>query len=136
MKNQKSIWLLFLGAGLMIAACKKEETPDPTPPAPTRTEMLSKMWKPDTVLVNGTNATLFFANLRVNFNANGQYILNDPFLGSDTGQWVFRNSETQIVLDPGMDEEVWDINTLTATKLKVRIDDPDEVVDIVFSPAN
>lgn len=132
MKKQKNLWLLFLAAGLAISACKKDETPTP----PTRTELLSKTWKPDTVLVDGQNLTLAFQNFRARFDANGTFILSDPIFGSDTGQWVFRNNETQIVLDPGSDEEVWDINTLNATKLKVTIEDPDEPAVLVFSPAN
>jgi len=133
---KKIFGLLFI-AGLALAACKKEETPAPTPtptPQPTKTEMLAKIWKPDSVFQNGLNLTGLFATTRFTFRTDNKYIMTTP-VGPDTGVWAFANNESQIILDPGPDQEVWNIQTLTNVLLRVRATNDDGEFRAQFSPA-
>jgi hypothetical protein len=126
---KKLVLLLFFSA-IVVAACKKDE---PLPLPATNTELLAKTWKPDTLLINGVNLTAFFQSTRITFSAGGTYILFDP-AESDTGTWVFANNETQIILDPGDDQQVWQLIALNSQLLKIRTEDDGDVIDASWSP--
>ncbi|MBA4303211.1 MAG: hypothetical protein C0424_03190 [Sphingobacteriaceae bacterium] len=123
----------MLVGGLALAACKKEPVPIPEP-IPTKTEMLTKSWKPDSLFVDGNNVTALFASARWAFRTDNKYVIS-TFLGADSGSWAFANNETQIVLDPGPDQEVWNIETLTTSLLRVNASDVDGTLRAQFSPA-
>lgn len=106
----------MLVAGMLLVACKKEETPEPDP-QPTKTEMLVRTWKPDSVFIDNQNATLFFTGLRLTFRADNRYVAISP-AETDSGAWTFASNESQIILDPGPDQEVWTIQTLTSSLLR------------------
>lgn len=124
-------WMLV--GGLALAACKKEPVPIPEP-IPTKTEMLTKRWKVDSAFEDGINMTALFATLRFTFRVDSTYVFSTPF-GSDSGRWNFAASETQIVLDPGPDQEVWNIETLTTSLLRINASDVDGTFSAQFSPA-
>jgi hypothetical protein len=128
---KKILGMLFV-AGMALSACKKEETPAPAP-APTRTEMLTKTWKPDTLIVDGVNVTPLFASARFIFRTDNKYIITST-LSSDTGVWAFGNNETQLILDPGVDQEVWNIETLTTTLMRFNANTDDGSIRGQFSP--
>jgi hypothetical protein len=126
-------WMLV--GGLALAACKKEPVPIPEPePVPTKTQMLTKSWKADSLIVDGQNVTALFASARFTFRADNKYVFS-TILGADSGAWAFANSETQIVLDPGPDQEIWNIETISASLLRVNASDPDGTLRAQFSPA-
>jgi len=134
--NKKTTWfLLFIAASITFSACKKEDPIEPVPPAPTKKELLTKKWKADQVLVDSLDVTFFFSGFRLDFRADNTVIVTSPPEAPDTSVWAFNATETQIILDPGVDEEVVDILTLTATQLKLRIADPDEEILFTMSPA-
>jgi len=124
-------WMLV--AGMVLVACKKEETPEPDP-QPSKTEMLVRTWKPDSVFIDNQNATLFFTGLRVTFRADNKYVAASP-TETDSGAWTFANNETQIVLDPGPDQEVWTIQTLTSSLLRFTSTVDSSDLRAQFSPA-
>lgn len=122
-------WMLV--AGMALVACKKEETPAPEP---TKTELLSRAWKADSILINDQDASAFFPGFQLTFRTDNVYIALVP-PDADSGTWTFANGETQIILDPGPDEEVWTIQTLSSTLLRISSDIDGDTFRAQFSPA-
>lgn len=129
----KKLFLLTLVAGMALASCKKEETPEPEP-QPTKTEMLARTWKADSVFIDNQNSTALFTGLRFTFRADNRYVVVSP-LETDSGAWAFASNETQIILDPGPDQEVWTVQTLTSSLLRFTASLEGEELRAQFSPA-
>lgn len=129
----KKLFLLTLVAGMALASCKKEETPEPEP-QPTKTEMLARTWKADSVFIDNQNSTILFTGLRFTFRADNRYVVVSPF-ETDSGAWTFASNETQIILDPGPDQEVWTVQTLTSSLLRFTSTLDGEELRAQFSPA-
>jgi hypothetical protein len=127
---KKILGLLFV-AGMALSACKKEETPAPQP---TNKELLSRTWKADSVLIDNVNVTSFFTGLRLTFRADNSYVSSSP-TETDSGAWTFGSNETQIILDPGPDQEVWTIQTLTSSLLRISATADSSDLRAQFSPA-
>ena len=123
----------MLVAGVALASCKKEETPAPEP-QPTKTEMLVRTWKADSVFIDNQNSTVLFTGFRLTFRADNRYVAVSP-LETDSGAWTFASNETQIVLDPGPNQEVWTIQTLTSSLLRITSSLDGEELRAQFSPA-
>ncbi len=129
----KKLFLLTLVAGMALASCKKEETPEPEP-QPTKTEMLARTWKADSVFIDNQNSTILFTGLRFTFRTDNRYVVVSP-LETDSGSWAFASNETQIILDPGPDQEVWAVQTLTSSLLRFTTSLEGDELRAQFSPA-
>ncbi|MDP2187432.1 MAG: hypothetical protein Q8J69_01995 [Sphingobacteriaceae bacterium] len=138
--NKKSSWiLLLLAVGITVASCKKEDPiiPTPTPPAPTKKELLTKIWKIDQILIDSIDATFFFTGARFNFRADNTVIFTMPGESPDTSNWAFNAAQTQIILSQAGEQDTLNILALTTTQFKVRSYDYDEDLEsiITMSPA-
>ncbi len=136
--NKKSTWILFLLAvGITLASCKKEDPIIPTPPAPTKKELLTKIWKVDQILIDSLDVTFFFTGVRFDFRANNTAIFTMPGEDPDTSTWAFNAAETQIILSQAGERDTLNILALTAAQLKLRSYDYDEELEsiITMSPA-
>lgn len=133
--NKKTTWfLLFLAVGITFASCKKE---DPIPPAPTNTELLTKIWKVDQALIDSMDYTAFYTGVRFDFRANNTAIFTIPGQSPDTISWAFNAAETQLITIQDGERDTVSILTLTAAQLKVRGYDPieEEETILTMSPA-
>jgi hypothetical protein len=131
MKNTKFLFGFLVAILFFVTACgDKEDAPKP----PSRTELLAaKTWKINKILAsNGIDASndprlVAFKAMQFKFNADGSYTLTS-LLGSQTGNWVFAENETKVVLDPNTAGALtFDIAELKDNAIKFRT---------VFPPAS
>lgn len=107
MKNQIFTLLIASSAFVLIATgCKKNKNDDPTPPAKTKTELISTgTWKFSTATVNGINVSGALQSCQkdntLTFQANGNGTIDEGATKCNGGDpqsspytWNFANDET------------------------------------------
>jgi hypothetical protein len=129
MKNKFK--LLFLGLGLVLFACKKEETVTPAALAPTTKELLTATtWKltnyattsSDTSATNeikSWNEDIKSNTLYVTYQTNGTYAYSDS---SDYGVWELSNDKTILYNKGTVEQSTASIDKLTATDFILSYD--------------
>jgi len=101
----------------------------------TKTQLLTQApWKFSTISTGDATADvlfqLLFTGFTLTFNTDGTTSVTFPSdpSGSGDGTWEFTASETKILLDKGtIDEQTFDIESLTAAMLVVKLTDQDGI---------
>jgi len=97
----------------------------------TKTQLLTQApWKFSTISTGDVTADalfqLVFTGFTITFNTDGTTSVSFPSEPSVNGTWEFTTNETKILLDKGtMDEQTFDIQSLTAATLVFTFADPD-----------
>ncbi|WP_158859592.1 lipocalin family protein [Lunatibacter salilacus] len=113
----KLICYLFLVA--YIIACGKGDDPQPTPPPPTKKDLLTQTWRLVKVTANGADQPS--AGYTVRFTSTNTYTANGPMLTvAGSGNWGFNSGETAILLNGG--PEQFRIVTLSAEQMVLEVD--------------
>lgn len=114
MKKQNLI--LFFVIVFISLSCKNEAEL-------TRTEMITKVWKVQSVHINGTPDYLNdYSSYRFDFKVGGQYLSVNPM--QNDGTWAFNESETMIILQTANGNEEVEILELTDKRLKLQFIEP------------
>ncbi len=121
MKTKLLISIAFL---LVMIGCKKDD------PAPSKTELIAKVWQAESVTgvlggltleayKKGGNANLLdFSKFQIDMKTDGSATLTNYDGTKITGTWKFTNSESSVDVNNG--GYLMDITELTATTLKFK----------------
>jgi hypothetical protein len=97
---KKTILLLLL-LGFVTVACKKEEDP-------TRSELISRVWKVASVISNGsTDTQTDYSAYRLTFKSDGSYTFTNALtsITPTTGTWELADNEQSLLLNKGTSAE-------------------------------
>ena len=122
---------LLIIVGILMIPFAISSCSDDDEIALTKTQLLTlSPWKYSTITTgDATFDALFqlvFTGFTITFNTDGTTSVSFPSEPSVNGTWEFTTDETKILLDKGtMDEQTFDIESLTAAKLVFTFTDPD-----------
>jgi hypothetical protein len=130
MKQLSILFILFV----LVSSCKKEAV-TPTPSAPTKKELVSKIWKTKEVYLNGQLATdPYWSSWRYEIKQNGTFT-STTNIGTTSGTWAFNSDETKIIFNnSNAGEDNWDILVLDASQFKVKYNDDGAAAEILWQP--
>jgi len=121
---------LLIIVGILIIPFAISSCSDDDEVALTKTQLLTQSsWKFSAVSTGDPTFDaffqLFFTGFTITFNTDGTTLVTFAS-DSETGIWEFTTNETKILLDKGtMDEQTFDIESLTAATLVFTFTDPD-----------
>ncbi len=124
---------ILIMIGILIIPIAISSCSDDDEIALTKTQLLTQApWKYSTISTgDATFDVLFqvlFTGFTITFNTDGTTSVTFPSdpSGSANGTWEFTTNETKILLDKGtMDEQTFDIESLTAATIVFTFTDPD-----------
>ena len=121
---------ILIMIGILIIPIAISSCSDDDEIAFTKTQLLTQApWKYSTISTGDATFDalfqLFFTGFTITFNTDGTTLVTFAS-DSETGTWEFTTNETKILLDKGtMDEQTFDIESLTAATLVFTFTDPD-----------
>lgn len=130
----KKLVILFLAVAA-FAACTKEGV------APNAEKALTRQpWNGDQVMINGEADTADFFGIKdvqITFKDDGTYTDKEISTGDeDSGKWELNDEETQLILEKGTaDEEVYELLDCNKKKLRIKITEQGNTIEMTFLPA-